>query len=70
MRYPKEFEYTGENRRKLTGAPVVVIQWNTGAKKNFCVERYKKPIRLITIPGKGDEVMKKAIEKAYELSSL
>ena len=67
MRFPRDFERDG-NRYFLKGTNVTVLQWNTGKNKNFMVEKRDNRTPPVTIPGKGDEAMKKAIETAYSLA--
>ena len=70
MRWPKEFERVSGQKVRLIGTDVYIYQWNTGKKKNFLVEKLGLPIyeqSTWTIPGKGDEAMKLAIEKAKSL---
>lgn len=70
MRWPKEFERVSGQKVRLIGTDVYIYQWNTGKKKNFLVEKLGLSIyeqSTWTIPGKGDEAMKLAIEKAKSL---
>lgn len=67
MRFPKEFKRSG-NHYFLEGTKVCIIQWNTGKNKNFMVEKYDHKTPSVTIPGKGDEAMVKAIETAYKMA--
>lgn len=70
MRWPKEFERVSGQKVRLIGTNVYIYQWNTGKKKNFLVEKLGLSIyeqNTWTIPGKGDEAMKLAIEKAKSL---
>lgn len=70
MRWPKEFERISGQKVRLTGTQIYIYQWNTGKNKNFMIEHcglsvYQK--NTWTIPGKGDDAMKAAIEKAKSL---
>lgn len=70
MRWSKEFERVSGQKVRLIGTDVYIYQWNTGKKKNFLVEKLGLSIyeqNTWTIPGKGDEAMKLAIEKAKSL---
>lgn len=70
MRWPKEFQRVSGQKVRLIGTDVYIYQWNTGKKKNFLVEKLGLSIYeqdTWTIPGKGDEAMKLAIEKAKSL---
>lgn len=70
MRWPKEFQRVSGQKVRLIGTDVYIYQWNTGKKKNFLVEKLGLSIyeqSTWTIPGKGDEAMKLAIEKAKSL---
>ena len=49
---------------------VCILQWNSGKNKNFIVEKYDNRTNPITIPGKGDEAMIKAIEMAYKMANM
>lgn len=70
MRFPKEFKRNGNHYYLTTSDKCVyILQWNSGQNKNFRVERAVKPFKSITIPGKGDEAMKLAIQTAYEVAS-
>lgn len=69
MRWPKEFERVSGQKVKLIGTKIYIYQWNAG-KKNFMVEHVGLSVHqqnTWTIPGKGDEAMKAAIEKAKSL---
>lgn len=74
MRWSKEFEnYGSGNKHYLKGSKnlVVIIQWNTGKNKNFVVEYgFNHKHHIVSIPGKGDEAMKKAIELAYKVAEF
>lgn len=55
----------------MIGSNIFIYQWNAGKKKNFMVEKIGLSIyqqSTWTIPGKGDEAMKLAIEKAKSLA--
>lgn len=70
MRWPKEFERVSGQKVRLTGTKIYIYQWNTGKNKNFMVEHVGLSVNqqnTWTIPGKGDEAMKTAIEKAKSL---
>lgn len=70
MRWPKEFERISGQKVKLAGTKIYIYQWNTGKNKNFLVEDCGRATHLAntwTIPGKGDEAMIAAIEKAHKL---
>ena len=70
MRWPKEFQRVSGQKVRLIGTDVYIYQWNTGKKKNFLVEKLGLSVyqqSTWTIPGKGDEAMKLAIEKAKSL---
>lgn len=71
MRWPKEFERVTGQKVRLSGTKIYIYQWNTGKNKNFMVEKIGLPIHQQNtwmIPGKGDEAMKAAIEKAKSLA--
>ena len=71
MRWPKEFERVSGQKVRLTGTKIYIYQWNTGKNKNFMVEHVGLSVHqqnTWTIPGKGNEAMKAAIVKAYELA--
>lgn len=74
MRWSKEFtNYGSGNRYYLKGSKnlVVIIQWNTGKNKCFVVEygfNYKH--HVVSVPGRGDEAMRKAIELAYKVAEF
>lgn len=71
MRWPKEFNRVSGQKVNLSGTKIFIYQWNTGKNKNFMVECLGLPLRqknTWTIPGKGDEAMKLAIEKAKSLA--
>lgn len=71
MRWPKEFERVTAQKVRLKGTDVFVYQWNTGKKKNFMIEKIGLSVyqqNTFTIPGKGDEAMILAIEKAKSLA--
>lgn len=71
MKWPKEFERVSGQKVNLTGTKVFIYQWNTGKNKNFMVEKIGLPAFMQstwTIPGKGDEAMVQAIEKAKSLA--
>ena len=71
MRWPKEFERVSGQKVRLAGTKIYIYQWNTGKNKNFMVEQLGLSIHqqdTWTIPGKGDEAMKAAIEKAKSLA--
>ena len=71
MRWPKDVERVTGQKVRLIGTKVYVYQWNTGKKKTFLVEKLGLPCNdnnTWTIPGKGDEAMKLAIEKARSLA--
>lgn len=70
MRWPEEFERVSGQKVRLIGTQIYIYQWNSGKKKNFLVEKLGLTIHqqsTWTIPGKGDEAMKAAIEKAKSL---
>lgn len=70
MRWPKEFERVSGQKVKLVRTKIYIYQWNTGKNKNFMVEKCGlSPFEqnTWTIPGKGDDAMKAAIEKAKSL---
>lgn len=70
MRYPKEFERVSGQKVKLSGTKIYIYQWSSGKNKNFMVEKIGLPAHqenTWAIPGKGDEAMKAAIEKAKSL---
>ncbi|MDO4649363.1 MAG: hypothetical protein Q4B26_12005 [Eubacteriales bacterium] len=69
MRYPKDFGGWNGNKRYLTGYPVCILQWGSGKTKTFAVEVLGLSVHqnnYFPIPGKGDEALQKAIDKAYE----
>lgn len=71
MRWPKDFERVSGQKVRLTGTKVYIYQWNTGKNKNFLVEHIGLPSHqqnTWTIPGKGNEAMQAAIEKARSLA--
>lgn len=71
MRWPKEFERVSGQKVKLSGTNVYIYQWNSGKNKNFMVEKLGLSVYeqdTWTIPGKGDEAMLSAIEKAKSLA--
>lgn len=71
MRWPKEFERVSGQKVKLSGTSVYIYQWNSGKNKNFMVEKLGLSVYeqdTWTIPGKGDEAMLSAIEKAKSLA--
>lgn len=73
MRWPKEFERISGQKVKLAGTKIFIYQWNTGRNKNFLVEDCGRSIHQAntwTIPGKGDEAMMAAIEKARKLKEM
>ena len=70
MRWPKEFERVSGQKVRLTGTKIYIYQWNTGKNKNFMIEQLGLSVHqqnTWTIPGKGDDAMKTAIEKAKSL---
>lgn len=71
MRWPKEFERISGQKVRLIGTKIYIYQWNTGKNKNFMIEKTGVSVHkqnTWTIPGKGDEAMKLAIETAKSLS--
>lgn len=71
MRWPKEFRRVSGQKVNLFGTKIYIYQWNAGKNKNFMVEHIGLPAHqknTWTIPGKGDEAMKAAIEKAKSLA--
>ena len=71
MRWPKEFERITGQKVRLIGTKIYIYQWNNGKNKNFMIEKIGLPIHqqnTWTIPGKGDEAMRAAIEKAKSLA--
>lgn len=69
MRFPKEFKRNG-NHYHLQNTKVCILQWNTGKNKNFVVEKHDNKTLPVTIPGKGDDAMLKAIEMAYKMANM
>ena len=69
VRFPKDFRRDG-NHYYLMNTKVCILQWNSGKNKNFIVEKYDNRTNPITIPGKGDEAMIKAIEIAYKIANM
>lgn len=71
MRWPKEFKRVSGQKVNLSGTKIYIYQWNAGKNKNFMVEHVGLSIHQQStwiIPGKGDEAMKLAIEKARNLA--
>ena len=71
MRWPKDFERVSGQKVRLAGTKIYIYQWNTGKNKSFLVEYIGLPAHqqnTWTIPGKGDEAMRAAIEKARSLA--
>lgn len=70
MRWPKEFKRVSGQKVNLIGTHIYIYQWNTGKNKNFMVEKTDLSVweqNTWTIPGKGDEAMLRAIEKAKSI---
>ena len=70
MRWPKEFKRVSGQKVNLIGTKIFIYQWNTGKNKNFMIEHVGLSVHqknTWAIPGKGDEAMKAAIEKAKSL---
>lgn len=70
MRWPENFQRVSGQKVRLIGTKIYIYQWNTGKNKNFMVEHTGLSVHqknTWTIPGKGDEAMKTAIEFAENL---